>query len=54
MKHLAELIELAQNKPVRRLAIAAAHDITVLQSVKKAFEEKIIIPTFIGNKNQLN
>lgn len=53
MRHLTELIELAKTKPVRRLAVAAADDISVLKSIQLAFNEKIIIPILIGNKEKI-
>lgn len=50
---LSELIEKAKNKPIRRLAIAAAEDETVLKSLKAAIEEGIVTPILIGDKNKI-
>ena len=50
---LSELIEKAKNKPIRRLAIAAAEDETVLKSLKAAIEEDIVTPILIGDKDKI-
>ncbi len=49
LKHLNDLIEIAKSKETKRLAVAAAGDKAVLQAVKSATENNIIIPVLIGN-----
>ncbi len=52
---LDELIPLAKKKGIKRLAIAAAEDIDVLNAINKAKELGFIAPIFIGYKpNILN
>jgi phosphate butyryltransferase len=53
LKRLDELIVLARERTKRRLVVAAAQDIHVLQAVCKANAEKIVDPVLIGNKNQI-
>ena len=53
LKKLDELIEIAQQKKKRRLAVAAAGDTAVLQAVKRAVENEIIIPVLIGNQENI-
>ncbi|MDD4727276.1 MAG: bifunctional enoyl-CoA hydratase/phosphate acetyltransferase [Dysgonamonadaceae bacterium] len=50
---LSELIEKAKNKPIRRLAVAAAEDEAVLKSLKSAIEEGIVTPILIGDKDKI-
>lgn len=49
LKHLNDLIEIAKSKETKRLAVAAAGNKAVLQAVKIATENNIIIPVLIGN-----
>ncbi|MCG8410438.1 MAG: phosphate butyryltransferase [Bacteroidales bacterium] len=53
LKSLNDLIELAKNKETRRLAVAAAADKPVLEAVKNAHKEGIIIPVLVGNKEEI-
>jgi phosphate butyryltransferase len=53
LKKLDELIVLARNRKKRRIAIAAAQDVHVLQAVCKAHTENIIDPVLIGHKIQI-
>lgn len=50
LKALDELIDIAKNKETRRLAVAAAADKPVLEAVKKATENGIVVPILVGNK----
>lgn len=49
LKSLADLLELAKQKETRRLAVAAAADEPVLNAVKNATEQGIIVPVLVGN-----
>jgi len=53
LKRLDELIIIARKREKRRLVIAAAQDVHVLQAVCKANIEEIIDPILIGNKSQI-
>lgn len=53
MKKLSELRKLLDNKPVKRLVLAAAHDSQSLGAVLKAAENKIIIPILIGDEKEI-
>lgn len=50
---LQELIELAQQKPPTRVAVAAAAHKLVLQSVQRAVELGLIIPLLIGRADDI-
>lgn len=50
IKKLSDLVEMATKKPTQRLAVAAAADKAVLQAVKSATEDNIVIPVLVGNK----
>lgn len=53
LKHLADLSKLLENKPVKRLALAAAQDQHSLGAVLKAGRDKLIIPVLIGNRKEI-
>jgi phosphate butyryltransferase len=53
LKRLDELIVLARKRKKRRIVIAAAQDVHVLQAVCKASIEKIVDPVLIGDKAQI-
>lgn len=53
LKKLDELIDLARKRKKRKIAVAAAQDIHVLQAIYKAHLEKIIDPVLIGNGSQI-
>jgi len=53
LKKLDELIALARKRKKRRLVVAAAQDVHVLQAVCKANIEKIIEPVLIGDISQI-
>jgi phosphate butyryltransferase len=52
LKKLDELLDLAKSKPTKKLAVAAAADKAVLEAVKKAAEDNIIIPVLVGDQKQ--
>jgi phosphate butyryltransferase len=54
MKKLDELVVLARNRKKRKIAVAAAQDVHVLQAVCKAHSENIIDPLLIGHKIQIH
>lgn len=53
LKKLDELIQVAREKDTKRLAVAAAGDKAVLEAVKRAFEDNIIIPVLVGNQENI-
>lgn len=53
LKKLSELRKLLDNKPVRRLVLAAAHDSQSLGAVLRAAETKIIHPVLIGDEKEI-
>ena len=50
---LTELIEIARNKPMRRIAVAAAADEEVLRALKEAVGLQIVHPILVGNKREI-
>ena len=52
-ENIEELIEAAKNKPSLKLAVAAAGDEVVLESVKKADEADIIDPILVGDEAKI-
>jgi len=53
LKSLNDIVELAKGKETRRLVVAAAADKPVLEAVKNAYNEGIIIPILVGNKTEI-
>ena len=53
LKKLNDLLDIAKSKETRRLAVAAAADYAVLQAVKSAVNEGIIIPVLVGDKAEI-
>ncbi len=53
LKHLDDLIDIAEKKPTKRLAIAAAGDQAVLEAVHKAIEKGIISPVLVGDEQKI-
>ena len=53
IKSLNDIISIAKEKETRRLAVAAAADRPVLEAVKNAYHEGIIIPVLVGNKIEI-
>ncbi len=53
LKSLDELVTLAKSKETRRLAVAAADDKAVLEAVKAAYKQDIIVPVLVGNKENI-
>jgi len=53
MKFLSELITIAKTKPIHKLVVAAADDLTVLKAVQNAVIEKIVYPILIGNEQKI-
>jgi len=49
LKNLDVLLEMARGKKVSRLVVAAAEDDLVLDAVRDAMKEKIIVPVLVGN-----
>ena len=46
---LSEIVEAAKTKKTRRVAVAAAADKPVLQAIKKAMAEDIVVPVLVGD-----
>ena len=53
LKSLNDIVKLAKEKETRRLVVAAAADKPVLEAVKNATKEGIIIPVLVGNKVEI-
>lgn len=53
LKKLDELTEIAKQKNVKKLAVAAAGDKLVLEAVKRAVENDIIIPILVGDQENI-
>ncbi len=53
IKTLNDIVNKAKEKETRRLAVAAAADKPVLEAVKNAYRENIIIPVLVGNKIEI-
>ncbi|MGM0527101.1 MAG: bifunctional enoyl-CoA hydratase/phosphate acetyltransferase [Bacteroidota bacterium] len=53
MKKLSELRKLLDDKPVRRLVLAAAHDLHSLGAVIRAADDGIIQPVLIGDEKEI-
>lgn len=51
--HLASLVELAKNKRRRKIVVAAAADLHVLEAIKNARQEGIIEPILIGDLEKI-
>lgn len=54
LRHLSDLRKLLDNKPVRRLALAAAQDPQSLGAVLKAGADGLIVPVLIGSSNEIS
>ncbi len=50
---LSELFDIAKNKGIKKIAVAAADDTNVLLSIKSAIEKNLIQPVLIGNKTNI-
>lgn len=53
IKHLSELVDQAKSKRTRKMVVAAAHDEDVLEAVKNAQSEGIIVPILIGDAEKI-
>lgn len=49
-----DMIQAVSAEPPRRVAIAAANDATIVEALKHAVDEKIAIPVFVGNKEEIS
>ena len=50
IKKLSELLEVVKNKPAKRIAVAAAADVDVMEAVKNAREAGFIEPLLVGDE----
>ena len=53
IKKLSDLLELTKNKPPRRIAVAAAGDVDVMEALKNAKERGIIEPLLVGDEPRI-
>jgi phosphate butyryltransferase len=53
LKKLDDLIEIAKAKETKRLAVAAAADRAVLNAVKDASDNGIVVPVLVGNEKEI-
>ncbi|MCX7879268.1 MAG: bifunctional enoyl-CoA hydratase/phosphate acetyltransferase [Ignavibacteria bacterium] len=52
LNKLENLIQIAQQKPMKKIAVAASEDEQVLLALKQAIDEKIVEPILVGNKEK--
>ncbi len=52
-RHLSEILEIARNQKSKKLAVAAAEDLYVLQAVLYANTENIIDPILVGDSDKI-
>jgi phosphate butyryltransferase len=52
-RHLSEILEIAKNQVSKKLVVAAAEDLHVLQAVLYAHAENIIHPILIGDSDKI-
>ena len=52
-RHLSEILEFAKNQTSKKLVVAAAEDLHVLQAVFHATEEHIIQPILVGDSDRV-
>jgi len=50
---LNELVDITKNNPTRRMAVAAAGDIDVMEAIKNAKEEGIVEPILVGDEPKI-
>ncbi|TFH36119.1 MAG: phosphate butyryltransferase, partial [Bacteroidia bacterium] len=53
LKKLSDLKSLLKDKPVKRLALAAAQDQQSLGAVLHAWEDRIVEPILVGNSEKI-
>ena len=53
LKSLNSFIEIAKQKPMKKIAVAAAEDEPVLIAIKDAFKEGIIEPVLVGHREKI-
>jgi len=53
LKSLSTFVEMAKNNTTKRLVVAAAEDLPVLQAVQNATKEGIIKPLLVGDKEKI-
>ena len=49
----SQVLEMAKSKTLKKIVVAAAEDEPVLEAVKIAMQEKIIIPILVGNRKAI-
>lgn len=54
IKNLSFVVDQAKNKKTQRIVVAAAADEDVLEAIKNALAEKIIVPILIGDASKIN
>lgn len=47
------LVEITKNNPTRRIAVAAAGDLDVMEAIKNAVEEGIVEPVLVGDEPKI-
>jgi len=53
IKKLDDLVDVAKNKTIRRIAVAAAGDTDVLEALKNATEKGIVEPVLVGDESRI-
>lgn len=54
LKSLETFVEIAKNKPKKKIAVVAAEDEPVLIAIKEALNQEIVEPILVGNIHKIN
>lgn len=54
LKSLETFVEIAKNKPKKKIAVVAAEDEPVLIAIKEALKQEIVEPILVGNIHKIN
>jgi len=53
LKSFEELVQAVTAEPARRVAVAAANDATVIAALKRASDENVATPVFVGDRKSI-
>jgi phosphate butyryltransferase len=53
-RHLSEILEIARKQTSKKLVVAAADDLHVLQAVLSATKENLIHPILVGDSERID
>ncbi|GAB4285721.1 MAG: phosphate butyryltransferase [Marinilabiliales bacterium] len=54
LKKISDFIDIAKNKPVKKIAVASAEDEDVLEAIKMAINNNIAQPVLVGDEQKIN